>query len=130
MGRISGRLASLFLAVFCAACVLSHSPKYQRRLEECPVTKMEIDYTAHGRDFMLGNLSVYETLDLTPKRLLIAVHDIFGDTANTRLFADLLAEAYGFIVVMPDFFRGVPWDHTKWPPMYVLSQKIPTILPI
>jgi len=109
---------TFFVLVALAISTYGHSPQFQTgRQEECPIMKMEIDYVAHGRDFQLGNLSIYETADMTPKRLLIAVHDIFGDTANTRLFSDLLAETYGFVVVMPDFYRGVPWDHTKWPPM-------------
>ena len=74
---------------------------------------MEIDDPPHGSDFMLGNLSIYETLDKTPRRLLIAVYDIFGDTANTRLFADFIAETYGFRVIVPDFYRGEPWDNTN-----------------
>jgi dienelactone hydrolase len=49
--------------------------------------------------------------------LLIGVYDIFGDTKNTHQFADLLASAYGFRIVIPDFFRGQPWEHTKWPPV-------------
>jgi dienelactone hydrolase len=96
--------------------VSSHDPQYQGKQEQCPIIKQEIDYIPHGGDFQLKNLSIYETADSTPKRLLIAVYDIFGDTANTRLFADLLGETYGFRVVVPDFYRGEPWDHNKWPP--------------
>jgi len=110
----------IFSALFLVgvALVLAHDPRYQgHRQEQCPILKMEVDYPPHGSDFMLGNLSIYETLDKTPKRLLIAVYDIFGDTANTRMFADLLGETYGFRVIVPDFYRGEPWDHTKWPPV-------------
>jgi len=111
---------SVFLILWFAIFSDAHNPKYQTGLlEECPMPiKTEVDFVAQGRDFKLGNISIYETLDTTPKGLLIAVYDIFGDTANTRLFSDLLAQAYGFRIVVPDFFRGVPWDHTKWPPKY------------
>jgi len=98
--------------------VNAHDPRFQKvNKQECPILKQEIDYQPLGRDWQLGNLSIYETVDLTPKRLLIAVYDIFGDTKNTRLFADLLAQHYGFRVIVPDFYRAEPWDHTKWPPV-------------
>lgn len=95
-----------------------HDPRYQgKRQEQCPILKQEIDYIHQGREFQLGNLSIYETDDRSPRRLLIAVYDIFGDTANTRLFADKLAEDYGFRVIVPDFYRSEPWNHTLWPPV-------------
>lgn len=104
------------LVVLCALCS-GHDPRFQNKQEQCPVAKNEVAYRPNGRDFMLGNLSIYESFDTAPDRLLIAVYDIFGDTRNTRMFADLLSVNYGFRVIVPDFYRGEPWDHTKWPPV-------------
>jgi len=109
-------LIPLAMGIIGALC---HDPRFQTGSQlECPIRKMEIDnYEPQGRNVVYGNISFYETLDQTPRRLLIAAYDIFGDTKNSRKFVDLLAEAYGFRIVLPDFYRGEPWDHTKWPPI-------------
>lgn len=57
-----------------------------------------------GRVERVGDMDMY--MVGTGKRAIILVYDIYGfSPANTRRNCDLLAEA-GFLVVMPDFFRG------------------------
>jgi hypothetical protein len=46
--------------------------------------------------------------------LLIA--DIFGIQKPTQQGADILATTLGCRLVMPDFFRGKPWELSKFPP--------------
>jgi hypothetical protein len=42
--------------------------------------------------------------------------DIFGLQNPTEQGADILAQQLGARVVMPDFFKGKPWDVSKFPP--------------
>eukprot|EP00542_Grammatophora_oceanica_P013686 CAMPEP_0194054150 /NCGR_PEP_ID=MMETSP0009_2-20130614/52535_1 /TAXON_ID=210454 /ORGANISM="Grammatophora oceanica, Strain CCMP 410" /LENGTH=232 /DNA_ID=CAMNT_0038702541 /DNA_START=57 /DNA_END=755 /DNA_ORIENTATION=- len=49
------------------------------------------------------------------KKGLVFCGDIFGPHPNTFQVADTLA-AKGFLVVIPDFFRGKHWPLTRFPP--------------
>jgi len=60
--------------------------------------------------------SIYET-GKPQKEAIIQVYDIFGtDGGRTKKWADQLAEAGEFLVVVPDFFRAKPWDENNFPP--------------
>jgi len=84
--------------------------------ECCTRPVIESDYQPKGTDVVLGNnLRVYQAGDLSSKRVLIAAHDIFGFHPNTKQFCDQLAKD-GFLVVLPDFFRGSPWTPDNFPP--------------
>jgi len=73
------------------------------------------DYTPLGRLFTVGNLTIYEyehPNNVNKKRMLIHVHDIYGITTNDNLkqVTDQIAiQSGGFLVALPDFFRGDPW---------------------
>lgn len=116
MGAFVVTVITVVVLAVTTTFVSSHNPLYQTHLQECVIQKIEADYNPEGHEFGIGNLSVYETQDEAPKRLLIAIYDIFGVSNNVKLFADKIAADYDFRVVVPDVFRGVPWDHTIWPP--------------
>ena len=42
--------------------------------------------------------------------------DIFGLHNNTLQGADLFSQDTGYRIVLPDFFRGKPWDVNNMPP--------------
>jgi hypothetical protein len=42
--------------------------------------------------------------------------DIFGIMNPTQQGADILASQLGARVAMPDFFKGKPWELSKFPP--------------
>lgn len=42
--------------------------------------------------------------------------DIFGLHRNTLQGADHLAQQCGYKIIVPDFFRGKPWDINNIPP--------------
>ena len=44
------------------------------------------------------------------------ISDIFGFMNNTQQGADILATQLGCRVAMPDFFKGKPWELSKFPP--------------
>ncbi len=92
------------------------APDQSAIVDQCPFSKQEIDYDSRGRDFMLGDLPMYETFDTSRNMLLIGIHEIFGVSRNTHYIADRMAERYPFIIVTPDFYRGQPWDAALWPP--------------
>jgi len=74
------------------------------------------NYTATGNTFVLNNMTVYETINKTYKRVLIAAHDIFGLSNNTKQVIDKLADGFGFKIILPDFYRGHEWPPENWPP--------------
>lgn len=85
--------------------------------EHCMTAKaIEANYTPKGTEYEIGNLTVYEAQNRTAKRVLIAVYDIFGLSTNMKQVVDQVSELYDFRVVMPDFFRGIYWDETNFPP--------------
>jgi len=77
---------------------------------------IESNYTATGTTYLLNNMTVYETVNKTNKRVLIAVYDIFGLHNNTKQVVDKLADGFGFKIAMPDYFRGPAWDEDNFPP--------------
>lgn len=73
------------------------------------------DYDPLGNIFHIGDLPVYEyeaPNNINKKRMLIGVYDIFGLAyPNLKQVADQFAvQSGGFIVALPDFFRGDFWD--------------------
>ena len=81
----------------------------------CTLPPVVSNYTPKGTTFELDGMSVYETPDKTPKKVLICAYDIFGVHQNIRQFADILAQA-GFLIAVPDFFRGNEIDKDNFPP--------------
>jgi len=83
----------------------------------CTLAPVSSDYKAEGSDFTLGkDLKIYETKDKAPKTVVICIYDIFGYHPNTKQFADKMSSGGGFRVVMPDFFRGQPFELAGFPP--------------
>lgn len=78
-------------------------------------------YDAKGETKTFGDLEVYiarPSADKDKNKAIIFAYDIFGwNTINRNVFrvADIWAEA-GYLVVMPDFYRGNPWDLNNFPP--------------
>lgn len=90
---------------------------YSGTAERCLKPKTQSNYTPRGSEYDIGNLTVYESDNRSSQRLLIAVYDIIGfHVSNMREFVDTIAERYDFRVVLPDFFRGFPWDENDIPP--------------
>lgn len=50
------------------------------------------------------------------KKGILFIPDIFGPHPNAYQMADTLAARGGFVVVMPDFFRGTQWTLDNFPP--------------
>lgn len=82
----------------------------------CTLPPVTSDYAAQGAEFALGDLTIYETKDKSPKIVLICAYDIFGFHPNTKQFADKLNSGGEFRVAMPDFFRGKPFSLDNFPP--------------
>lgn len=74
------------------------------------------NYSPQGSEYEIGNLTVYESDHRSSRRLLIAIHDIFGMSNNAKQVVDELSELYNFRVILPDVFRGFPWPVDKYPP--------------
>jgi len=81
----------------------------------CTLPPVKSGYKPTGTESKLDQLTIYETQDTSPTRLLICVYDIFGYHPCTKQFADKLGQS-GFRVVMPDFFRGEPYSMENFPP--------------
>lgn len=74
-----------------------------------------VDYDPLGNTTYIGDLPVYEyeaPNNVNKKRMLIGVYDIYGfSNQNLKQVADQLAvQSGGFLIVVPDFFRGDYWD--------------------
>ncbi|KAJ0963027.1 hypothetical protein J5N97_028149 [Dioscorea zingiberensis] len=74
----------------------------------------------------LGGLKVYVSGDPKSKHAIILVSDIYGyEAPNLRKIADKVA-AFGFYVVVPDFFRGEPYvDNNPKRPLDVWLKEHP-----
>ncbi|KAI9209883.1 Alpha/Beta hydrolase protein [Polychytrium aggregatum] len=81
--------------------------------ECCTLPPCSSDYVAKGSEIVLGDLPAYITGDKQSTKAIVFVYDIFGYHPNTKQVADLLASR-GFFVIMPDFFRGEPWNTTPF----------------
>ena len=113
----------IFVALFALSLNLvlthSHSPVYDVSIvpEHCQkAPPVESNYTPIGVTSSLGDMLIYETGNQTSNKVLISVYDIFGFHENTKQVADILAAEGGYYIVMPDYFRGSPFDVNNWPP--------------
>ncbi len=83
--------------------------------ECCPIgsePKLAATYKPRGTTSTLGDLPIYTIGE--GDKAIIFIYDIFGaDAGRTKLCCDQLADA-GFFVILPDFFRGEPWDSDDW----------------
>jgi len=77
----------------------------------CPTT-----ITARKSDYVPKTVPFYETGAATSAKVLVFVYDIFGMSPQVRQVADLIADATGYRVIIPDFFDGKPWPMEKFPP--------------
>ncbi|XP_077993906.1 carboxymethylenebutenolidase homolog [Glandiceps talaboti] len=74
------------------------------------------DYVADGTDVVINaNLSAYLVEPVgSCLGAVIVIHDIYGyEVGSTRLIADELA-THGYTAIMPDLFRGNPWNGGSW----------------
>ncbi|CAL8122785.1 unnamed protein product [Orchesella dallaii] len=109
------------LIVLVSIICISHSARIMYDVsivpEHCLHAKaIEANYTPRGGEYEIGNLTVYESQNRAAKRVLILVYDIFGMSTNIKQVGDSIAELYDFRVVIPDFFRGLPWNASNFPP--------------
>ncbi|KAH8774106.1 dienelactone hydrolase [Hyaloscypha sp. PMI_1271] len=65
-------------------------------------------YVEKGNWEEVGGLKTYVTGNLSSKKALVDVYDIFGPAPQTLQGADALATALDILVVVPDFFKGSP----------------------
>ncbi|KAG5465988.1 hypothetical protein CUR178_00704 [Leishmania enriettii] len=81
----------------------------ERQNRCCPTEKgaAKCEYNPTGDDF-------YMVGPCDSKAGVVLVSDIFGMQANSKRFADLLAEQ-GYLVIMPDFFGEQAWPVSEWP---------------
>lgn len=81
---------------------------------EIPILTAE--YTPKGTTTFAAGMDTYETGVANSTKILIAVYDIFGfdSGSNIRQICDHLGE-FGYRVIMPDFFHGVPWKREHFP---------------
>jgi len=88
---------------------------------ECLESKaISADYDPLGELVVIGNLTVYQyesPKNINKQRLLICAHDIYGiQNDNYKQITDQMAiQSDGFIVVLPDFYRGDAWDVDRDP---------------
>ncbi|KAF7723846.1 hypothetical protein EC973_001571 [Apophysomyces ossiformis] len=75
----------------------------------CSLKPVESDYQPIGAMEQLGDLPLYVVGPKDAKKAILVIYDIMGLHNNTKQFCDVLA-GQGYKVVMPDFFRGKPWD--------------------
>ena len=47
---------------------------------------------------------------------VVLVYDIFGFHSNNYELADSISQSLGWVVVIPDLFRGSPWPAVNFPP--------------
>ena len=81
----------------------------------CSIPPVQSDYSPKGSFEEIGGLKTYVTGDRNSKNVITVVYDIFGFWPTTQQGADILGEQ-GFLVVMPDFFKGKPLDQSLYPP--------------
>ena len=72
--------------------------------------------TSKGRTETIGGVSSYVVGNATSPKAIVAIYDIFGFWSSTEQGADILAEATGARVVMPDLFEGRPLGMDVIPP--------------
>ncbi|KAI8332882.1 Alpha/Beta hydrolase protein [Chlamydoabsidia padenii] len=79
----------------------------------CSIPPVESNYTPTGTMEQVGDLTCYVAGPADAKKAIVVIYDIFALHNNTKQFADILAKHCNYKVVMPDFFRGEVFDHTK-----------------
>jgi len=89
------------LVIFSLSVNLAHGSSEGRN-----ALPVEGNYTPTGTFYTVDNMSVYETVNKTSKRILIAAYDISGLNNNIQQIADKMAEGFGFKIIVPDYFRG------------------------
>jgi len=74
-------------------------------------------YTPKGQAVVVAGMDAYEIGNFNASKIIIAVHDAGGLNGGTNIkqICDRLSE-YGYRVVMPDFFHGLPWNWTEHDP--------------
>jgi dienelactone hydrolase len=83
----------------------------------CP---KDSELPTHSDHVEKGKLDKVDDLELyvsgSGESAIIVVYDIFGfDGGRVRQVCDQIADT-GFLVVLPDFFRGPGWDPANFPP--------------
>ena len=76
----------------------------------CPTEILPVESTYKAKSDL-----VYIAGDSSSTKGIVIIPDIFGPHPNTYQVADALASR-GFLVVMPDFFRGTHWTLDNFPP--------------
>ncbi|KAG8902892.1 hypothetical protein FRC01_009436 [Tulasnella sp. 417] len=83
----------------------------------CKVPTVQHDYTGKGEYKSYADMDkVYMVGPEGTGKAIIIIYDIFGYFPQTLQGADLLADAVGARVLMPDFLMGKPWPADKFPP--------------
>ena len=72
-------------------------------------------YLTGKKDAEIAIICIYGTLTSKAKTEWLTI-DIFGIQNPTQQGADILAAQLGARVAMPDFFKGKPWETSKFPP--------------
>src|SRR5690242_17855755 len=73
--------------------------------------KLVTDYKPKGTTIDVNGLPMYTIGE--GQKTIIVCPDIFGvDSVRTKEICDKLSEQ-GYLVVLPDFFRGDPWKQEK-----------------
>ena len=87
--------------------------------QPCCPGSIRTDYNYLGKETMLNEtqLKLYVATPSSPsKHAILVSFDIFGfHPGGTREFCDKLAKA-GYLVVMPDYYRGNAWSPSNFPP--------------
>ena len=83
---------------------------------------VDAPYEGQGSILTLGDMPIYVAEpEMGSDKAIVLIYDIFGfgeppTNGNVRRVADQLASEGGFLVVMPDFYRGNPWPMENFPP--------------
>jgi len=77
------------------------------------IPPVKSDYVPTGTTFSLQEFDVYQTGNTKSDRVVIVVYDIFGLHASTKKFTDYLGQYGDLHVLMPDIFRGKPFDESN-----------------
>ncbi|BFZ56866.1 hypothetical protein PYCC9005_003915 [Savitreella phatthalungensis] len=81
----------------------------------CSIPPVKSDYQPKGDYEEYAGLKTYVTGDRNSKNVIVIIYDIFGFAPQTQQGADILGDQ-GFLVFMPDFFKGSPLPQSLYPP--------------
>ncbi|CAG8553916.1 17284_t:CDS:2 [Cetraspora pellucida] len=81
------------------------------------IPPVESNYSPKGVIKNVSDLDVYTVVpdsftEAQTKNAVIICYDIYGFHENVKQFCDILG-SQGFLVALPDFFRGDPWTSEK-----------------